>query len=134
MILQELKKIRGEKKEWRKFGILFAFLFALLGGWRLYLGQPYWMGLCGIGGLFLLAALCKPVALKPFYWCWMALAVFLGNIVSRLILVATFYCVITPVGWMMRLFGGGYSRKSKGDSHWIAKESAAGRGGMEKQF
>ena len=47
----------------------------------------------------------KPDVLKPLQKAWMGLGVVLGFFVSRIIMAVLFYLIITPVGFIMKLFG-----------------------------
>lgn len=73
-----------------------------------------------------------PAVLKPIYSVWMALAVVLGFIMTRVILTIVFYLVVTPIGLIMRAVGRDpLDRKldSNASSYWLEKtyrdESAA---------
>ncbi len=58
-----------------------------------------------ISAVFFILALVTPVLLKPVYIFWMKLALILGWINTRLILLIIFYFVFAPIGLAMRLFG-----------------------------
>lgn len=98
----------------------------------------------GAGPVFLIAAaffapaLLIPLALKPVYIAWMRLALVLGWINTRLILLVMFYLILTPVAAIMRLFKNDpLERKiEKGrDSYWIKKEKKDfSRLDYERQF
>lgn len=47
-----------------------------------------------------------PYWLEQIYRIWMIPAIILGNIVSRLILVITFYFIFTPVAALVKIFRG----------------------------
>jgi len=46
-----------------------------------------------------------PLHLRMLYQLWMTLALFLGGVNSKVLLSVLFICVISPVGFLMRLFG-----------------------------
>lgn len=58
-----------------------------------------------LGLLFLLSAQIFPIVLSPIYKLWMGLAFCLGWFNTRLVLIAVYYLVVTPIGLTARLFG-----------------------------
>lgn len=79
------------------FGVVAAFFF-----WKHPAAAPY---AAGIGALFLILAAVYPRALRPVERMWMAFALRLGVVVTTIILVLTFYLVITPMGLVAKLLG-----------------------------
>ena len=51
-----------------------------------------------------LPALTGTFVALPGYWLWMGVAFVMGNIVSRVLLAAVFYGLMTPMGLIRRLF------------------------------
>ena len=112
-------------KEIRKFGII-AFLFfgvlCSLGLWREKEIPIYIFGtlsLLGIGFIFL------PGLLKPVYCGWLKVAHFIGRLFTSLILMLSYYLVITPTALLKRLFGGPplLIKPDKGaNSYWVARD------------
>ena len=128
ILWQEIKEIDTSKKALRSVGWLC--------GWVLLsLAALVWWGndcavttaayvLGGIGGTLVGLGLAVPVVLKPVYRVWMALAVVLGFIMTRVILSVVYYLVMTPIGLAMRLFGKDpMHRRIDPDaaSYWIEK-------------
>ena len=105
MLLEEIKSIKSGRKELKSFGIVIAVALAILGGllfWKEKGSYPYFL----VGsGAFLLCGLLLPTVLKPFHKVWMALAVVLGWIMTRVILTVLYYLMMTPIGLCGRLFG-----------------------------
>jgi len=74
--------------------------------------------------VFLLFALIFPKALSPLNWVWTRFGLLLHKIVSPVILGVLFLAVFTPVGLLMRLFGGDPLRlrlDPKAQSYWIPR-------------
>lgn len=74
--------------------------------------------------VFLLFALIFPKALAPLNWVWTQFGLLLHKIVSPVILGVLFLAVFTPVGLLMRLFGGDPLRlrlDPKAQSYWIPR-------------
>ena len=77
-----------------------------------------------VSGFFLLLALIVPKALAPLNWVWTKFGLLLHKIVSPIVLGFLFFLVFTPIGIMIRLFGGDPLRlrlDSKAPSYWIER-------------
>jgi hypothetical protein len=79
-----------------------------------------------------------PKTLKPLQKAWMASALVIGFVMSRLILGILFYLVMTPIGLLMKLFGKDLLderlEKEKA-SYWIERgKDAIAAESYEKQF
>jgi len=110
------------KTELRKFGLTMAIALVILGSVLLWARKPAWLYLDGLALLFLMSGLMAPRILRPAEWLWMKLAHFLGLIMTRVILVLTYYLAITPMGLLLRLLGKDQLclKDGKGDkSFWI---------------
>lgn len=73
---------------------------------------------------FLIIALVFPKALFPLNWVWTKFGLLLHKIVSPVVLGVLFLVVFTPVGVVMRLFGGDPLRlrfEPNASSYWIAR-------------
>jgi hypothetical protein len=74
--------------------------------------------------IFLLFALFIPRALAPLNWLWTKFGLLLHKIVSPVILGVLFFLIFTPIGVLMRLFGGDPLRlrfDNKAQSYWIER-------------
>ena len=74
--------------------------------------------------VFLLFALALPKALAPLNWVWTRLGLLLHKIVSPVVLGLLFIAVFTPLGVLLRLFGGDPLRlrfDRKAPSYWIIR-------------
>ena len=105
VIAGELAAVKSSPRDLRKFGITMGIAFAVLGGLLLWRGhwQPryfFW-----IAGAFLVLGLAAPVVLRPVQRAWMAFAIVLGWVMTRVILVVLFYVGITPIALIARLVG-----------------------------
>ena len=124
MIREEIKNIRVNDGELRKFGIIMGVILGLLGGVLLWRGKdssPYFL----IFSLFfVVSGFFIPKILQPVYKVWMAFGIVVGWIMTRVILTALFYLVFTPIGLTARLFGKNFlSRRFDKDSqsYWLPK-------------
>ena len=91
----------------RRYGLMMSSVIALLFGLALpwLLSRPWPICPWVLAAAFLLAAMLAPSALAPVYNAWMRLGLMLGWINSRIILSVLFFLIITPTGWLLRLFG-----------------------------
>ena len=56
-------------------------------------------------GAMLLVATFAPAALRPFNRLWTRFGLLLHRVVGPVALAILFFCVVTPTGLLMRLFG-----------------------------
>jgi hypothetical protein len=113
------------KSELRKFGLTVGSAFAVFGAiswWRGHELPP--RILWTLAGLLIVPGILAPSILGPVQRGWMAFAMVLGHINTRIILTALYYLVMTPVGLVMRLFRDPLDRSLKDtrDSQWIRRE------------
>jgi hypothetical protein len=108
----------------RKFGLTVGGAFAVFGAiswWRDHDTAPkvLWM----IAALLIAPGLVAPALLGPVQRAWMALALALGHVNTRVILTAVFYLVVTPIGFVMRLFHDPLDRSLRDaqESRWIKR-------------
>lgn len=93
--------------ELRRFGIGLAIILTVIGGffdWTKSWPGPTCMALALV---CVLLAIAGPRLLRPPEWLWSHLGRWLGYVSTYLILIATFYLMITPIGLVMRLLGKG---------------------------
>jgi Saxitoxin biosynthesis operon protein SxtJ len=111
----------------RSFGLVFAAVFCVIGGWRLWHGlPPRWWALAAAAA-FAIVAMARPQLLHPLNRLWLALGRLLHKIVSPLVMGAVFFAAVTPTGWLMRLRGKDVlSLKRRPDlrSYWIKRAPA----------
>jgi len=83
-------------------GVLLA-----LAAWLLFRQRAPEMrvALAGAGALLVLAGLLVPARLRAAYLGWMALALAVGWVMSRVVLTLIFAVVLTPLGLLARLTG-----------------------------
>ena len=125
-VFKEFKILDTSKRAIRKFGVVIAivlgvisvFVYLKLGSFNVL--QWLW----GIGLLFLMVGFVLPSVLRPIYRFWMLIAFLIGGVVSRIILTALYYLVITPIGLVSRIIGKDildekYDKNR--ESYWIKK-------------
>ena len=105
MLKEEFKHIKETKKELRKFGLTVGIVLAAIGILLFYFEKSSAIYFTIIGGLLILLGILLPQLLKPINKVWMGLAIVLGFIMTRVILTTLFYLVITPIGFLAKIFG-----------------------------
>lgn len=107
----------------RKFGLLFAGVFASLSAYAAYrgAGEVKTYGWLIAGALVGLVAFAAPAWLTPFNKAWMKLGELMGKVVSPVVLGLIFFVLITPIALVARLLGRDELRLRKANltSYWI---------------
>ena len=125
---KEIAQIEASPRSLRSFGFVVGGALLLVATaiwvWRGF-SPPRAAVILGGAGLLLVAlGLVAPWILKAVYYPWMALALVLGYIMTRLVLTAVFFLLITPTGMIMRLFGRDplqRKRDPEAATYWIPK-------------
>ena len=106
MIIDEIKNIKSETSDLKKFGLLIGGIL-FLGSLYLLWKQQHNYAVAGfiLGVVFAALAFVGPVVLKPLQRAWMAMAVVMGFVMSRIIVAVIFYGMVTPIGLAGRLAG-----------------------------
>ena len=83
--------------------------------------------------VFLILGILNSNLLKPFNIIWFKFGIFLGSIVSPLVMGLVFFIVVTPTGFIMRFFGKDLLKlkKNKNNTYWIEKNY---KSNMKDQF
>ena len=104
-MIEEIKNIRSEKSDLRKFGITFGLILLIIAGFLFWKENELFQIILTIGVVLCVLGITLTVVLKPIYWMWMIFATVLGWIMTRVILCVLFYAILTPTGLILRLFG-----------------------------
>lgn len=120
--------------EGRKFGLTVGGAFLALAGilvWRDHATAAAVVG--SLGGLLALAALAVPRRLGPVERAWMGMALAISKVTTPVLMTLIYYVVLTPSGWLVRLFGHRPLRREEEDgSYWVERSSPGGD--LERQF
>jgi hypothetical protein len=118
----------------RNFGIVFFIVFLIVSLWPLLSQNEirYWALISSI--IFLILGLFNSKILLPLNKIWMQFGIFLGNIISPLILGIIYFFVITPTGLILRIFKKDVLKikKNKIDTFWVKKDNS--NNNMNNQF
>jgi len=134
-MIEEIKNIKSNKEEIRKFGLLIGGVLIAISIFMLWKTFNQYQLVFIIGISFVLLGFFIPTILKPIYIIWMTFATILGWIMTRVILTILFYLIVTPIGLIGRIFGAKFLDLSWNDdvtSYWNKREGSVSD--IEKQF
>ena len=118
----------------RSFGIVFFIVFFLIAIYPLVNQESirYWSIFISI--IFLILGLLDSRILTPLNRLWFKFGIFLGRIVTPLIMAIIFFLVVTPIGVLMRAFKKDLInlKFNTNKSYWISKEGPKSK--MKNQF
>jgi hypothetical protein len=112
-------------REIRIFGLVAFIVFGSLCSMGIWLKHPlpgYLFGFLSAAGICFIAA---PLQMKPVYVLWKKIGNFLARVLTRLILVLTYYLVITPAALIKRLTSGSplpAAPDKNLESYWVAHQ------------
>lgn len=121
----------------RKFGFFFTFVFAAAAAYFFYEASITWAYvLVTAAMIFLLITLIKSDVLLPLNKLWMRFGLFLGMIVSPIVLGIIFFGLFTPIAILMRFSGRDELRLSFSHkvSHWITRSEPIKSESFKNQF
>ena len=104
-MLEEIKNIKSEKSDLRKFGITIGIILMIIAGFLFWNEKESFQIFLKVGTILFVLGIAIPIVLKSIYWVWMIFATILGWIMTRVILSLLFYVIFTPIGLIPRLFG-----------------------------
>ena len=119
----------------RSFGIVFFIVFLLIAIYPLINQGEVRIWSLIISSLFLLLGLLNSKILTPLNKLWFRFGLFLGKIISPIIMGVIFFLVVTPIGLIMRLFRKdilNLKLNNKKNSYWIEKVDPKSK--MKNQF
>ena len=118
----------------RSFGIVFFLVFLLISTYPLINGNEIRLWSLVISIIFLFLGLINSKILNPFNKLWFKFGIFLGKIISPLVMGIIFFLVVTPIGLLMRLLNKDLLnlRFNNNDSYWIEKTEPKSK--MKNQF
>ena len=118
----------------RSFGLLFFVVFLLITLWPIKSGETIRTWALLLSVIFLLLGILNSRLLYPLNKLWNYLGIFLGVLVSPIVMGIIFFLVVTPTGLIMRLFRKNLLRLKKKNikSYWIDKEKI--KTSMKNQF
>lgn len=128
-VRKELQQLDLSKKSLRKFGLIVGAVFVLLTLWLTFKNYHptlrYILGTIGI--LLIVFGIFLPKVLKGIYLFWIGIALAIGWVISRILLIILYYVVLTPIGLIGRSIGKEFLdiKPKYKETYWIKKNSSA---------
>ena len=118
----------------KSFGVVFFIVFLIIGTYPLLSQNDVRLWSLIISIIFLILGLLNSNILNPLNKLWFKFGIFLGKIISPLIMGIIFFLVVTPIGFIMRLLGKDILnlKYNENKSYWIEKKGPKSK--MKNQF
>ena len=118
----------------KSFGIVFFVVFLLIALYPLTSDQEIRLWSLIISIIFLILGLFNSKILRPLNILWFKFGIFLGKIVSPIIMGVIFFFVVTPIAILMRFIGKDLLnlKYNKKKTYWIEKNGPKSK--MKNQF
>tara|TARA_B100000886_G_scaffold62688_1_gene38887 strand:+ start:6013 stop:6402 length:390 start_codon:yes stop_codon:yes gene_type:complete len=119
----------------RSFGIVFFVVFLLIGLYPILKGNDvrYWSLIVSL--VFLILGVINSKILSPLNKLWFKFGIFLGRIVSPLVMGIIFFAVVTPIALIMKLLRKdvlNLKKNNKKKSYWVETKNRISK--MKNQF
>jgi hypothetical protein len=118
----------------RSFGIVFFLVFLIIAAYPLTNSGDIRVWSLIISLIFLILGILDSKILTPLNKLWFKFGILLGKIVSPLVMGVIFFCVVTPIGLLMRILGQDLLnlKYNLNKSYWIEKNGPKSK--MKNQF
>ena len=118
----------------KSFGIVFFIVFLLISIYPLLNNESIRPWSLIISIVFLILGILNSKILSPLNKLWFKFGIFLGKVISPIIMGFIFFLVVTPIGLIMRLLGKDVLNLKNSDikSYWIEKTGPKSK--MKNQF
>ena len=127
-IRHDVATMKQTESDLRKFGFMVGGVIVVIAGiayWKSWWILDAVLIVEAIGLLLIAMAALSPLRLKIPHKYWMAFAVILGSIVSRIILFILFFLIVTPLSILAKVFGKKFFisyKESARASYWIKRD------------
>ena len=118
----------------RSFGIVFFVVFLIIATYPLINDDELRLWSLIISIVFLFLGLVNSKILNPLNKLWFKFGIFLGKIISPLVMGIIFFLVVTPIGLLMSLLNKDLVKLifNNNSSYWIEKTETKSK--MKNQF
>ena len=118
----------------KSFGIVFFIVFLIIALYPMIKDGDIRLWSLILSLIFLILGLINSIILTPLNRLWFKFGIFLGKIVSPIILGIIFFLLVTPTGLLLRLFGKDVInlKYNNNNSYWIKKTGPKSK--MKDQF
>lgn len=105
MLLEEIKNIKSDKTELRKFGLTVGAVLLLIAAFLFWKERASFVYFAVTGGALMVLGTVTPILLKPIYIAWMTFAVVMGFVMTRVILTILYFGMFTPIALVLKILG-----------------------------
>ena len=118
----------------RSFGIVFFIFFLIITLWPLLNSNEIRIWSLIVSIIFLILGLINSKTLTPLNKLWFKFGIFLGNIISPIVMGIIYFVVVTPIAFLLKVFQKDVLslKKTKNGSYWKIKEKY--NSSMRNQF
>ena len=119
----------------RSFGLVFFVVFLIVALWPLKSGEDIRIWSLALSIFFFILGVLNSKLLTPLNKLWFKFGIFLGFIVSPIVMGIVYFLTVTPIGLFMRLLGKDLLKTNKVKStstYWIKRDKKHST--MKKQF
>ena len=118
----------------RSFGIVFFVVFLLISIWPILNGEELRIWSLIISIVFLVLGLLDSKILSPLNKLWFKFGIFLGNFIAPIVMGLIFFLIVTPTGYLMKIFKKDLInlKKNNEKTYWIEKKEI--KTSMKNQF
>ncbi len=108
----------------RSFGLVFFIVFFIISFWPLLNSNEIRIWSLIVSIIFLILGLINSKALTPLNKVWFKFGIFLGNIISPIVMGVIYFAVVTPIALLLRVINKDVLslKKTKNSSYWKNKE------------
>ncbi len=100
-----MKDIKKTEKELKEFGMIMGLVILIITGVLVWKQHPAWYPFFSLAFVFILSGIIYPPSLTLIERWWMKFGMTMGHIMTHIILTLMFFLVMTPIGFLLRLFG-----------------------------
>ena len=118
----------------RSFGVVFFIVFLIISLYPLIYNDSARIWSLFTSAIFLVLGLMNSKLLNPLNKIWFKFGLFLGKIISPVVMGVIFFCIVTPIGLLMKLLKKDLLnlKFNKNNSYWINKTGPKSK--MKNQF
>ena len=119
----------------RNFGLVFFLVFLIVALWPLKYEEDIRFWSLSLSIIFFILGILNSKLLAPLNKLWFKFGIFLGSIVSPVVMGLVYFLVVAPVGIFMRLLGKDLLKNNKikhASTYWIERDKQQST--MKKQF
>ena len=118
----------------RSFGLVFFAFFLIIGLWPIFEYEDIRIWSIIAAFIFIILTILDSKYLTPLNRFWMKFGLFLGKIISPIVMGVVFFLVVTPIGIIMKIFRKDLLniKHNQNQSYWLHRKNKFGS--MKKQF